>query len=297
MRPAERGFLLLTSCLGDPQRRPLSGPQLRQLAERLGATQRKNPDRELLMEDLVKLGYGREFAGRILALLSQEELLDCYLRKGAKKGCVPVTRLDPNYPQVLKARLGWESPGCLWAKGELSLLKKPKISLVGSREIHPANRQFAWEVGVQAAKRGYVLVSGNARGADRLAQSGCLKNGGQVICVVADALEDRERQENLLLLSEEDYDQGFSPQRALRRNRVIHALGEKTFVAQSDLGTGGTWSGTTQNLQKCWSPVVCFRDSSPASAELEQMGAQLMDLSELTQGDPFQKTVDHFFDQ
>ncbi len=297
MRPGEKGFLLLTSCLGDPQRRPLSGSQLRVLAERLAAAQKQEPDRRLQEKDIVKLGYGREFAGRVVQLLSQEELLAHYLRRGAQRDCVPLTRLDPKYPRALKARLGWESPGCLWAKGDLSLLEKPRISLVGSREIRPENRQFAWEVGAQAAKQGYVLVSGNARGADRIAQTGCLQNGGQVICVVADALEDKDLQENVLLLSEEDYDQGFSSQRALRRNRVIHALGEKTFVAQSDLSTGGTWSGTAQNLQKGWSPVICFRDGSPASLELEQMGAQLMDLSEVSCWNGFREITKNLFDQ
>lgn len=297
MRPAEKGFLLLTSCLGDPERRPMSGPQLRTLAERLHNNRRPEPDRELQEADLAAMGYSREFARRILLLLSQEDLLEHYIRKGARAGCIPLTRLDPQYPMILKRRLAWEAPGCLWAKGNFSLLEKPMVALVGSREISPGNRKFAREVGIQAAKRGYVLVSGNARGADRIAQMSCLEHGGQIICVVADALADKKPQEDVLLLSEEDYDQGFSSLRALRRNRVIHALGKLTFVAQSDLGTGGTWNGTVQNLQKLWSPVVCFRDGSSASLELEQMGARLADLRQITDWDVLDDTAISLFDQ
>ena len=70
--------------------------------------------------------------------------------------------------------------------------------------------------------------------------------------------------------------------RALSRNRVIHALGEKTFVAQCNLGMGGTWSGTAKNLKENWSPVFCFRDGSEATIQLEQMGAISIELSDLT---------------
>lgn len=53
------------------------------------------------------------------------------------------------------------------------------------------------------------------------------------------------------------------------------------FVAQADLHKGGTWDGTVKNLQFGWSPVLCFRDGSKASLELEQMGAYLLDTADL----------------
>ena len=53
------------------------------------------------------------------------------------------------------------------------------------------------------------------------------------------------------------------------------------FVAQSSLGKGGTWDGTVKNLRFGWSPVACFRDGSEAAAQLEQMGAYLVDIADL----------------
>ena len=85
----------------------------------------------------------------------------------------------------------------------------------------------------------------------------------------------------MLYVSEEDFDEPFSSQRALSRNRVIHALGRMVFVAQSDLGKGGTWDGTVKNLRFGWSPVACFRDGSEASSQLEQMGAYLIDKTDV----------------
>ena len=88
--------------------------------------------------------------------------------------------------------------------------------------------------------------------------------------------------EPLLYISEEDFDEPFSAQRAISRNRVIHALGRMVFVAQSSLGKGGTWDGTVKNLRFGWSSVACFRDSSEASVQLVQMGAYLVDHEDLT---------------
>ena len=87
------------------------------------------------------------------------------------------------------------------------------VALVGSRELREENWKFAAEVGRQAALQGYVLVSGNARGADRTAQEACLAAGGKVICVVADDLWKQPLRENILYLSEDDFEEGFSAQR------------------------------------------------------------------------------------
>ena len=85
----------------------------------------------------------------------------------------------------------------------------------------------------------------------------------------------------MLYLSEDGFDEEFSAQRALSRNRCIHALGRMVFVAQCDLQKGGTWSGTVRNLRFGWSPVACFRDGSEAASQLEQMGAYQIGLADL----------------
>jgi predicted Rossmann fold nucleotide-binding protein DprA/Smf involved in DNA uptake len=167
------------------------------------------------------------------------------------------------------------------------LLNTPVVSLVGSRDLCAENKAFAMEVGRQAAIQGYTLVSGNARGADKTAQNAALAVGGRVISIVADSLEKHSLKDNILYLSEEDFDADFSAQRALSRNRCIHALGEKVLVAQASYQHGGTWDGTVKNLRFHWSEVFCFGDGSPAAELLTQMGAnpinpeQLSDLKAL----------------
>ena len=280
MNRRERGFLLLTSHLGDPERKVLTVAQLRTLALRMRDMANPTEERDLNESDLLRLGCDRELTKRIISLLEQEDLLDAYLGKAAAYRCVPITRVSDHYPPILRQRLGLDSPGCLWARGDVEILNTPAISLVGCRELSASNREFAEAVGYQAAEQGLTLVSGNARGADRAAQEACLKAGGRVVSIVADGLN-RIPARNMLYLSEDGFDEEFSAQRALSRNRCLHALGRMVFVAQSDLQKGGTWSGTVKNLRFGWSPVACFRDGSEAAAQLEQMGAYQIGLEDL----------------
>lgn len=282
MTAAQQGFLLLSSDLGDPRRKPLTTAQLRTLSKRVRTILKPIQNRDLLSHDLVGIGYSQQEAERILRLLSDRELLEYYLHKAKKASCMPVTRISKDYPPLLRKRLADDCPGCLWAKGDLALLTCPAVALVGSRNINEKNAAFAEAVGTQAAKLGFVLISGNARGADSIAQDACLKSGGKVISVVADALQSHTLQENVLYLAEESFDAAFSPRRALSRNRVIHSMGLCVFVAQSDVGKSGTWNGTVNNLRRGWSPVYCYDDGSAAAAELEQLGAQLITPEELT---------------
>lgn len=282
MTGPERGFLLLTSRLGDPERKVLTTAQLRTLGRRMQNVPRPHEDRDLEPGDLLALGYDEPTARRIVMLLSEEDRLDWYLTRSKRADCLPITRITAGYPRKLEEKLGLDAPGCLWARGDLSILSMPMVSLVGSREIRENNRRFAEEAGRQAAIQGFALVSGNARGADRIAQEACLEAGGYVVSILADELEKHTPRNRMLQLSEDGFDEPFSAQRALSRNRCIHALGELTLVAQAGYQQGGTWDGTVKNLRFRWSPVRCFDDHSPAAVMLEQMGAGCVSLEDLS---------------
>lgn len=281
MTGPEQGFLLLTSQLGDPERKPLTVAQFRGLAKRALDAERDVTPRDLELADLLHLGYDGEMARRIFGLLSGTGQLREYLRRAERCDCYPITRLNPTYPAAVRRRLGLDSPGVLWAKGDITLLGQPAVAVIGSRDLYADNREFAEEAGRQIAKQGYVLVSGNARGADKTAQEACLSAGGQVISIVADSLQKQPLRENVLYLSLDDFDQAFSAQRALRRNLVIHSLGCLTIAAQCTLGKGGTWDGILANLKHGWNPVCIFFDGSEAAADLEKRGVQGISAEEL----------------
>ena len=282
MNNKERGFLLLTGHLGNPERKSLTVAQVREVANRVAQMARTVSARELTEKDLYALGYDRPMAERIVSLFADADGLDRYLLGGCRQDCVPVTRVSEEYPLAVRKRLGLDAPGCLWAKGDLAILNTQTVALVGSRDLLESNRKFAELAGREVARQGYTLVSGNARGADQVAQKACLEAGGKVISVVADELQKHPLTENVLYLSEDSFDMPFSAARALSRNRVIHSLGYITLVAQCDFSTGGTWDGTLKNLQNNWSPVFCYNDHSPAAAELAQYGAKLIDFDQLS---------------
>lgn len=296
MRAAERGFLLLTSHLGDPQSKPLSVAQFRTLTQRMRAAEKSSEARELCLKDLISLGYNGEMAAHILKLLSRQDELEYYVNQAGLRDCYPITRISRLYPMSLRNQLGLDCPGCLWAKGDSSLLERPAVALVGSRDLRPENHAFAREAGRQAALQGYVLISGNARGADRTAQESCLENGGQVICIVAESLSSCTDCPGVLYVSEDGFDVSFSAIRALSRNRLIHAMGKLTFVAQCTKGKGGTWSGTVQNLRSGLSPVFCFQDGSDGAQALCQMGASPIDIYDLSDFSKLNHTIISMFD-
>ena len=224
----------------------------------------------------------KEFAGLSRSgSLSDKDLTEAerILRRCEQADIRIVTLLDAEYPKMLRTMP--DAPIVLYYKGTLPDADRPAVAVIGSRDLYEGNRHFAEQAGYQIAKQGYVLVSGNARGADKTAQNACLEAGGQVISVVADSMQKQPLTRNVLWLSLDDFDQEFSAQRALRRNHIIHALAQLTIAAQCTLGKGGTWDGICSNLKNAWNPVCIFADGSDAAIELENRGVQTITADDL----------------
>ena len=102
----------------------------------------------------------------------------------------------------------------------------------------------------------------------------------------------------LLLVSEHGPDLEFTTPRAMSRNRLIHAMGEKVLVAQSDYGSGGTWSGTMENIKAGWSPVFMFsgEPEDPGTRGLMERGAAPVSMDELKQLDTLGEMQISLFD-
>ena len=275
MTAGERGLLLLCCTLPEAEDRPLTTAQVQELSRRARALGPggEDPLRELTARDLARLGYSQEQCGRFLRLLAREEQLERYLRAAERNGIVPITRLSARYPARLRQTLGQRCPAVLFAKGDLALLFARCISVVGSRELTERGRAFAEAAGRLIARAGYTLCSGGAMGADRAAQEACLNAGGSAVLFPAGRLLDCPAQARVLYLADQGYDLPFSAQRALTRNHYIHAMGEKTLVAQCRAGTGGTWDGATENLRRGWSPVFVNSDGSEGAQALAARGA------------------------
>lgn len=276
------GYLLLCCDIGDGIT-PLSLHQLSCIRQRMAAAAAvETADTPLSQSELQKLGFSNATAEKISVLLSREDSLRDYLALGAQSGCYPLTCVSNGFPQVLRSKLGKHCPAVLFYRGNLSLLENPCIAVVGSRKINELGYSFARHVGQLAAAEGYTLVSGNAHGADRAAQEACLLDGGNVIAVVSEPLYSlRAPNAHILYLSEQGWHQDFSAVRALSRNRLIHALGEKSFVAQC-APASGTWKGSANALKQTGATVFFHDDGSAGASSLQALGAIPLSISNFT---------------
>lgn len=274
--------VLLASHLGDTSRKVLTPKQTGILMDAWNTVRKEDPAFPMTLANLRPFGVTPTIFTKAQELFSQEAQVLDYVHKAEALGLRCLTYQSPDYPQVLKDRMGADAPRVLWAVGEMELLGKPMISVVGSRNLAPENDVFAETVGEQTARAKAVLVTGGAAGADTRGWIGALNEGGKVILVLPDAFREvHARQENHLFLWEDSFDLPFSGPRALSRNHVIHALGRVVFVAQTSAGRGGTWSGSRHNLLHGYSPVFCMRDGTPGAAALEALGAKLIGTNEI----------------
>ena len=286
-KTTEKLMLLLCGDFNDGLT-PLGLKQFRKLSERVRNNLFFSPDKELTRSDFIDLGYDEEESKKIFELISRENSVRCELERLAGMGIFPLTRISTEYPKSILEKLGDSAPMVLFYAGNLDLLKNAAIALVGSREISVQGATFARTLGETAAKSGLTLVSGGANGADIIAQTAALANGGSVICFRPDGLVNNINKLSneiaagkLLVITERGADISFSSATAASRNRLIHCYSDRVFVAGSDYKKGGTWSGTETNLKKGYSKVYVFDDGSAGCSGLIGLGGEPIGLSDL----------------
>jgi DNA processing protein len=136
-----------------------------------------------------------------------------------------------------------DRPGVLFAEGDLAVLDRPRVAVVGTRAATPHGRADARELGAVLARAGIVVVSGLAIGIDAAVHEGALDAGGAVVGVVATGLDivyprrhgglyARVRQHGLIL-SEQRFGTPPHPARFPVRNRIIAALADVTVVVEA----------------------------------------------------------------
>lgn len=90
---------------------------------------------------------------------------------------VTVHRLgDPSYPPVLAA--DHHAPTVLFSRGDVAVLARPRVAVVGTRSATHYGEEVAAELGRDLARAGVVVVSGLALGIDGAAHCGALSAGG-----------------------------------------------------------------------------------------------------------------------
>jgi predicted Rossmann fold nucleotide-binding protein DprA/Smf involved in DNA uptake len=231
-----------------------------------------------------ELGVTPAEAERIARLLGRAGRLAVDLESFFSRGMWALTRRDQGYPARLRDTLKHQAPSVLFGAGEMRLLQTPGVAVVGSRNIDEAGTVFAKRVGAKTVAAGLPVVSGGARGTDRIAMDGAMEADGTAIGALADSLEATVRKEDvrdlllderLVLLTPYAPTAGFTVGGAMGRNKLIYGLAEFGVVVSSDFQTGGTWSGAVEALKAGWCPVfVRVGENVPkGNRELLKLGA------------------------
>lgn len=158
-----------------------------------------------------------------------------------------ITMFDDDYPETLKNI--YDKPVILYAKGNVELLKKPGIAIVGSRSCSEYGKNVALKLAYDLAKHNITIISGLARGIDTYSHIGAVNAMGNTIAVIGNGLDriypyenrglyERILQNNGLIITE--YIMGTKPDRMNfpARNRIISALSDGVIVVEARKKSG-----------------------------------------------------------
>jgi len=177
---------------------------------------------------------------------AEEELVKTYVINLADRGIKIVVKGEENFPQKLY-HLD-DCPYILYYMGDISLVNKPSISIVGTRKPssygHFVTEKFAGEL----ACAGIVIVSGLAYGVDSLAHRKCLEVGGKTIAILGGGFDHIYPAEHMglaneiaqkgLLLSEYRPKYIASKFSFPIRNRIIAGLGDGVLITEASIKSG-----------------------------------------------------------
>jgi DNA processing protein len=165
----------------------------------------------------------------------------------AAQGATLVSYSCPEYPERLREI--YDSPPVLWVRGDVRLLSRPAIAIVGTRHPTPYGAGVAEMLARDLAARRLLIVSGMARGIDSCAHKGALAARMPTVAVWGTGIdvvypkENRKLAEEILALggaivSENPMGTFPAPQNFPRRNRILSGLSVAVLVVEAGENSG-----------------------------------------------------------
>lgn len=308
-----KAVIALTSRLGDTTRPSLSPTEWSRFTTALAGQQ----------IDLADV-FGADFDATVIPGVDDKTTakIEILLRSAAAAtvdaadlegyGIRTITIVDDAYPDTFRTRLGQLAPPVIHAVGSTDLLAGDGVGIVGSRNVREEGAEVARQIAAEAVHLGRPVISGGARGVDQLAMNAAFQAAGSVVGVLADSLQARVRNSDILraldagstcLITQQAPSVGFTPASAMSRNKLVYALSTVTVVVATDEGSGGTWAGAIEAIKRSNGVVAVWRGEGegPGNAALEQRGAlpmrsisdlaSLLDTEHLDLGTPSEDPV------
>ena len=170
------------------------------------------------------------------------ENLDKFQNYIEKNNIQIITLFDLNYPEQLKNI--YDKPIVLYAIGNISLLNKCGVAIVGCRNCSEYGKNTAKKMAYDLAHRDICVISGLARGVDKYSHIGALDANGSTIAVIGSGLDyiypyenkglyERIIKNNGLIVTE--YVIGTKPSKINfpARNRIISGLSKGVIVVEA----------------------------------------------------------------
>jgi len=186
----------------------------------------------------------------ILALrqFPQEQFLKEELKRIQSHNVQVITVQDNQYSRALLEIP--DAPVVLYTKGNQDLLSGYALSIVGSRRCSIYGINTANSFARQLSERGWIVVSGMARGIDTAAHKGAMEAQGETIAVLGSGLADIYPRENTIL-SKDICEKGLmisefpmmTPPHAFnfpRRNRIVSGLSKGVIVIEAGEKSGAS---------------------------------------------------------
>lgn len=203
-----------------------------------------------------------------------------------------LTIYDDKYPEHLKNIS--DPPVLLYVKGKFPVTKNiPAIGIVGSRRPSNYGAKMSEKIAEDLGNRGFIIVSGMARGIDTCSHRGAIKAGTLTIAVLGcgvDVLYPPENgaiksliEQNGAVVSEFAPGTAPLPAHFPVRNRIVSGISQSVLVVEGKASSGST---ITANLAKDQGrDVFCLPGNvdnplSTASHALIRDGARLVTCAE-----------------
>lgn len=153
-----------------------------------------------------------------------------------------ITKEDEAFPNSL--RMIKNPPKQLFLEGNIDLLNKNVISIIGSRSCTERGEKIASKFAMELSKQGLVIASGMAIGIDSAAHRGTLEVEGKTIAVLGSGFKNIFPSENIDLFNEiinnkgliiTEYEPNVEPSsnRFLERNRIVSGLAIGILVVEA----------------------------------------------------------------
>lgn len=182
---------------------------------------------------------------KLIEIILNEEYrnnLDKYIEYMEKQKINIITVNDKEYPEKLKQINDY--PMYLYAKGNLELLNKKSIAIVGSRNCTSYGKIVAKDIANKLVKNNFIVVSGLAKGIDTFSHIGALKNEESTIAVLGSSIDNIYPNENInlvqkiiekngLIISEYVVGSKLEKLNFPARNRIISGISDGVLVIEA----------------------------------------------------------------